>query len=647
MTQETTAQTPNAKQNTPASTWRRWLPSWGLVGLALALRVLLPGLAPLDEVGAGALLRAEGLLRGTMPFTGAPAPHGSLVQPPTGVYLDALALALWPNARAVLLLHALVAALATILVYDLVRRAYGHTPARIAGLAYALHPLAIASARDVGAATWIVPIAALALHGLALAVRERDPRGWLEAALAAGLALATHLAAWPIALAVLLGIAADWRRARCPEMVAGLAACLLVALPHLAYQAQHGFYDVVGAWGFGAAGPIQGPLAGFRALVQSGSTWGAPSGLVQPVALTLATLTALLSVVVLVATAVMALRRWAATPIVAPTPMGFLLIGWLLIAALGLTLTTRDLGDVGRAMMIPAAAACLGAVMAPTLSRPWHRVRRTLAATLLVGLGLTGLSGYAAQRPDVRAAQALREHLAETASASDALYLLTDPDAPSPYGPCGWRYVLGDSEATALQPLADARALPIPLGREAFYLAAWPSPQTDTLDALGAELLDLPTAPENPALLFYRLPAIKPAELLDLPKHRLDVPFAAGIHLLGYTWPVGAPANPSASLTTVWLVTDPVPEAQPELLLQLFRDDKVVAESHGLGLQATLWQPNTVVLAWHAIAPNALEPGAYQLALGFYDQHTLRTYPPQASESDAYLVTGLLVPTTR
>ncbi|MGC9360325.1 MAG: glycosyltransferase family 39 protein, partial [Anaerolineae bacterium] len=286
MAQQTTAH-PKSTQNTTAPAWHRWLP-WGVVGIAIVLRVLLPGLAPLDEVGAGALLRAEDLLREAIPFTGAAAPAGDLVQPPTGVYVDALALAVWPDARAVMLLHALVAGLATMLVYDLARRAYGRSPALVAALAYALHPLAIQGARDLGPAAWIAPIAALALHGLALAIRDGDPRGWLEAALAAGLALAAHLAAWLIALAVLLAIVADWRRARRPETVAGLAAGLLIALPHLAYQAQHGFYDIVGTWGFGPAAPIQGPLAGLRALVQSGSTWAAPSGLVKPVALTLA-----------------------------------------------------------------------------------------------------------------------------------------------------------------------------------------------------------------------------------------------------------------------------------------------------------------------------------------------------------------------
>jgi len=192
MIQQTTAQTPTPTQTTDAPAWHRWLP-WGVVGIAVVLRVLLPGLAPLDEVGAGALLRAEDLLRGIVTYTGAAAPAGDLVQPPAGVYVDALALAVWRDARAVVLLHALVAGLATMLVYDLARRAYGRSPALVAALAYALHPLAIQGARDLGPSAWIAPIAALALHGLALAIRDGDPRGWLEAALAAGLAIATHL----------------------------------------------------------------------------------------------------------------------------------------------------------------------------------------------------------------------------------------------------------------------------------------------------------------------------------------------------------------------------------------------------------------------------------------------------------------------
>ncbi|MGC9361015.1 MAG: hypothetical protein ACP5G7_11700, partial [Anaerolineae bacterium] len=287
------------------------------------------------------------------------------------------------------------------------------------------------------------------------------------------------------------------------------------------------------------------------------------------------------------------------------------------------------------------------AVMAPTLSQRWHRVRRALVATLLVSLGLTGISAYASQRPDLRAAQALRQHLSDAIPPSDAFYLLTEPDAPSPFGPLGWRYVLGQREATVLRPSAEAQALPIPLGREAFYLATWSSPRTKALDALGAELLNLPTTPENLALLLYHLPPVKPAQILDLAERRLDVPFAAGIHLLGYTWPAGQPTAPFASLSTMWLVTDRASEGQPELLLQLFRGDDVVAESYGLGVDAAFWQPDVVVLAWHAITPSKLKPGTYQLALGLYDGQTLAPYPPEPSDGDAYLVTGLIVPTTR
>jgi len=643
MTQQTTAQTPDATQIIDTPSWYRWI-QWAIVGLAVGLRLLLPGLAPLDEVGAGALLRAEDLLGGVIPFTGAPAPAGDLVQPPTGAYLDALALTIWRDPRAVVLLHGLVAGLAAALVFDLTRRCYSYGPALVAGLAYALHPLAIQAARDVGPAAWIAPIAALALHGLVLVFHARDPRGWLEAGLAAGLALGTHLAAWPIVAAVLLGMAIFWQHARCPETIVGLGAGLLVALPHLAYQIRHGFYDVTGTWGFGSAASVQGLWAGLCALAQSGSTWSAPSGFAEPVIVALAVLTALLSVGAIVATLALALQRWARSVVVDQLAPEFLLIGWLLIGTLGIALTTRDLGQVGRAMMIPAASACLGATMSPRLGPAWQRVRRGLTATLLVALGLMSLSGYAAQRPNLRATQALRQHLAEAVTSSDDLYFLAEPNAPSPYGPRGWRYLLADCHPIVVEPEDGVLALPLPLGRDACYVLPAPaSQQLAALEALDAESLTIPNRSKGYTPLLYRLPAANPAQILALARQRADVPFAAGIHLLGYTWPTDKSCDTSANLTTTWLITEPVQEGRPKLLIQLLADGQPVAESNGLGLDVRLWQPDTAVIAWHPITPGRLTPGRYQLALGFYDADTLEPYPPTSSPGDAILMTGLAV----
>lgn len=629
-----------------ATSSRAWV-LWALMLLAVASRVALPGLSPLNEESLGALLRAEAVLGGAVVFTGAPAPGGDLVQPPNVAYLDALALAVWHDPRFVVIVHGLLAGLAIALVYDLAHRAYGRRAADVAALAYALHPWSVHAARDVAPGALIAPIATLALHGLVLVFHARDPRGWLEAGLAAGLALGTHLAAWPIAVAVFLAVASYPRLARRPENIVGMGAGLLVALPHLAYQIRYGGYDLIGAVGWGTAAPVHGLWSALQALIQSASTWGTPTGLIQPAADALALFTGLLGIGAIVAALVTALRHWARSPMLDRVPLGFLLIDWLILGVIGYALTTRDLGAAGTAMLLPATCVCIGVAAAMPVPPGWRKARGALVAALLVAFGATTLSGYDAIRPNFRHARSLRRHLAQAIPATAPTYVLATPEAAIPYGPRAWRYLLADCHPIIVEPEDGVLALPLPLGRDAYYVLPAPASQLAALEALDAEPLALPNDGRGYTPLLYRLPAAEPAQILALAWQRADVPFAAGIHLLGYTWPTDRSCDAPANLTTIWLITEPTKGRQPRLLIQLLSDSAAVAESLGLGITPNAWQPDTAVIAWHPITPCGLAPGRYRLALGFYDAHTREPYPPAAPTGDAILVTGLAVSQAR
>ena len=632
--------------------WRWWLA--GVIALAVALRVLLPGLVPLDEPGAGALLRAEQVRGGALVFTGAPA-GGDLVQPPTGAWLDALALRLWADPRALVVLHGLVAAVAAALVWDAARHAWGRQAGLVAALAYALHPLAVHAARDLSAIAWVAPVAALALHGLALVLCQNDRRGWLEAGLAAGLALGLHLAAWPVAAAVLLAAVCFPRRAQVAEAALGLGLGLLMALPHLAYQARYGGYDLLGALGAGPAAPAAGLGAGLRALLASVSTWEAASGLVPPLPNLLGWLSALLGGAAILLVVRNGLRRWAQALVLADLPLGLLAADWLVLMALGVALTSRDLGGAGVSMLIPAASLCVGAVAAMPVPSSWRRARAGLLAALLVAWGATTLSSYDALRPSLREVSALRAALAEQVPATAKLYVVAAHESATPYGTGAWRWLLGERTSSAMHGAAmygalmdagdDAVALPLPLGREAYYLLAAPTVPLQALQALGAEALALPNDGPSRAWsgytpLLYRLPPVDPIALLELADQRADVAFGDALHLLGYGWEEADPSVSQRSLRTLWLVHRAVSD-DPRLLVQLVGAAGVWAEAEGLGYPAEAWEADTAVIAWHPFPlrdERAAEGGGdAALVIGWYDPETLVPWPPLELAGDAYL----------
>ena len=632
--------------------WRWWLA--GVIALAVALRVLLPGLVPLDEPGAGALLRAEQVRGGALVFTGAPA-GGDLVQPPTGAWLDALALRLWADPRVLVLLHGLVAAAAAALVWDAARHAWGRQAGLVAALAYALHPLAVHAARDLSAVAWVAPVVALALHGLALVFCQNDRRGWLEAGLAAGLALGLHLAAWPVAAAVLLAAVCFPRRAQVAEAALGLGLGLLMALPHLAYQARYGGYDLLGALGAGPAAPAAGLGAGLRALLASVSTWEAASGLVPPLPNLLGWLSALLGGAAILLVVRNGLRRWAQALVLADLPLGLLAADWLVLMALGVALTSRDLGGAGVSMLIPAASLCVGAVAAMPVPSSWRRARAGLLAALLVAWGATTLSSYDALRPSLREVSALRAALAEQVPATAKLYVVAAHESATPYGTGAWRWLLGERTSSAMHGAAmygalmdagdDAVALPLPLGREAYYLLAAPTVPLQALQALGAEALALPNDGPSRAWsgytpLLYRLPPVDPIALLELADQRADVAFGDALHLLGYGWEEADPAVSQRFLRTLWLVHRAVSD-DPRLLVQLVGAAGVWAEAEGLGYPAEAWEADTAVIAWHPFPlrdEGAAEGGAdAALVIGWYDPETLVPWPPLEVAGDAYL----------
>ena len=645
--------------------WRWWLA--GVIALAVALRVLLPGLVPLDEPGAGALLRAEQVRGGALVFTGAPA-GGDLVQPPTGAWLDALALRLWADPRALVVLHGLVAAVAAALVWDAARHAWGRQAGLVAALAYALHPLAVHAARDLSAVAWVAPVAALALHGLALVLCQNDRRGWLEAGLAAGLALGLHLAAWPVAAAVLLAAVCFPRRVQVAEATLGLGLGLLMVLPHLAYQARCGGYDLLGALGAGPAAPAAGLGAGLRALLASVSTWEAASGLVPPLPNLLGWLSALLGGAALLLVVRNGLRRWARALMLADVPLELLAADWLTLMTLGVALTSRDLAGTGAYLLIPAASLCVGAAAAMPVPPSWRRARAGLVAALLVAWGATTLSSYdgamyGAARPSLREASALRAALAEQVPATAKLYVVGVHESATPYGPRhAWRWLLGERASNAMYGAAmhgaaihgalmdagdDAIALPLPLGQEAYYLLAAPTVPLQALQALGAEALALPNDGRGYTPLLYRLPPVDPIALLELADQRADVAFGDALHLLGYGWEEADPSVSQRSLRTLWLVHRAVSD-DPRLLVQLVGSAGVWAEAEGLGYPAEAWEADTAVIAWHPLALHderaADGGGDAALVIGWYDPETLAPWPPLEMAGDAYLAAGAGAP---
>ena len=629
--------------------WRWWLA--GVIALAVALRVLLPGLVPLDEPGAGALLRAEQVRGGALVFTGAPA-GGDLVQPPTGAWLDALALRLWADPRALVVLHGLVAAVAAALVWDAARHAWGRQAGLVAALAYALHPLAVHAARDLSAVAWVAPVAALALHGLAMVFCQNDRRGWLEAVVAAGLALGLHLAAWPVAAAVLLAAACFPRRAQVAEAALGLGLGLLMALPHLAYQARYGGYDLLGALGAGSAAPMAGLGAGLRALLASVSTWEAASGLVPPLPNLLGWLSALLGGAAVLLVVRNGLRRWARALVLADVPLELLAADWLILMALGVALTSRDLAGAGVSLLIPAVSLCVGAAAAMPVPSSWRRARAGLLAALLVAWGATTLSSYdgaiyGVVRPSLREASALRAALAEQVPATAKLYVVAVHESATPYGTGGWRWLLGERASSLPDAGDDAIALPLPLGQEAYYLLESPTAPLEALEALGAEALALPNDGRGYTPLLYRLPPVDPIALLELADQRADVAFGDALHLLGYGWEEADPSVSQRSLRTLWLVHRAVSD-DPRLLVQLVGSAGVWAEAEGLGYPAEAWEADTAVIAWHPLALHderaADGGGDAALVIGWYDPETLAPWPPLEMAGDAYLAAGAGAP---
>ena len=632
---------PDSASRQPAPT-RRWPWQLALVlAVTLALRLLLPGLVPLDGANAGALVRAIQVRDGARVYTGSPA-GGDLVHPPTGAWLDALALRLWPDPRALVVLHGLAAAAATALLWDTARRAAGSRAGLVAAWAYAFHPLAVHSARQLSPDAWIAPVAALALHGLALVFVQGERHGWIEAGVGAGLALGLHLGAWPVAAIVVLAAVCFPRRSLHAEAAVGLGLGLLMTLPHLAYQLRHGGYDLLGTWGVGPAAPMAGLGASLRAGLASISTWYAPSGLVRPLPTVLAWLTALLGASALLLAAYAGLRRWARALVLENVPLGLLAVDWLILAALGAALTTRDLGPAGALLLIPAFCLCLGLAATAPIPEAWQRARASLFVALLVGLGVTTISGYDAAKPSLRDAMALRAELDQQLATTAPLYLADLDATATPYGTQGWRWLLPDVAPPAALDDDDAIALAVPLGRDATYLLGAAGERSAVLEALGAQAQLLPADPTGYAPLLYHLPAVDPLALLALADQRADVAFGDAVHLLGHAWEQPVTAGSPGRLRTVWLVHRAV-SGDPRLLVQLVDGEHVWAEAAGLGYPASAWEADTAVIAWHRLQPRGEAPAQAALVLGWYDRDNLTPWPPIAAQGDAYVATGSVV----
>jgi hypothetical protein len=336
------------------------------------------------------------------------------------------------------------------------------------------------------------------------------------------------------------------------------------------------------------------------------------------------------------------LRRWARALVLENVPLGLIAADWLILAAIGAALTTRDLGPAGALLLIPAFCLCLGLAATAPIAEAWHRARSSLVAALLVALGVTTISGYDAARPSLRDAMALRAALDQQLPTPAPLYLADLDATATPYGTQGWRWLLPDHTVLTADAGDDAIALAVPLGRDATYLLGAAGERSAALEALGAQAQILPADATGFAPLLYHLPAVDPLALLALADQRADVAFGDAVHLLGHAWEQSVTAGSPGRLRTVWLVHRAI-SGDPRLLVQLVDGEHVWAEAAGLGYPASAWEADTAVIAWHRLQPRGEAPAQAALVLGWYDRDNLTPWPPIAAQGDAYVATGSVV----
>ena len=217
----------------------RWL-LWGIVVLALTLRMVWPTLAEFKRDEATVVRRALAIAyEGERPAAGVDTSMGAANLPLT-LYLMALPLRLWPDPVAAVLFTGLLNGLAVWACYAFGKAYFGRTTGLIAAFLFAVSPWAVVFGRKI----WVqnLPLINVGFFAALFAALVRG-RPWALVGAFAGTAalIGLHMGGLAFLPILLLSICLYWREVSLRPLVIGGLVLGLAMTPYVVHDALHGW----------------------------------------------------------------------------------------------------------------------------------------------------------------------------------------------------------------------------------------------------------------------------------------------------------------------------------------------------------------------------------------------------------------------
>ena len=221
-----------------------------IVALAFALRLERPTLTEFKRDEATVARRAQAIAyEGDLPVEGVDSSAGPANLPLT-LYVMAIAVRIWQDPVAIVLLTAFINSLAVLACYPVVQAYLGRRAALIATFLFAINPWAILYARKTWSHPWPLFTVAFIASLLAVIVRRKP---WALVGVFVSLAIQFGLQLEALALfPILIALLIYYRQVALKPLLVGGGLALLSIAPYFVHDALHGWQNARGFFAFAA-----------------------------------------------------------------------------------------------------------------------------------------------------------------------------------------------------------------------------------------------------------------------------------------------------------------------------------------------------------------------------------------------------------